>query len=142
MTKTLSTDETARLERFLRPPRIAVVATIGPSGMSQLSPNWYWYTDGRLIISTTKDRVKYRNLSRDNRIVVCIYSEPEAAEYVTVRGFAEITDDDSIWPDTRVIEERYVAAELVDANLREMRNESRVLISVAPESVVFGGLDA
>ena len=140
MTQTLSTDDLARLEQFLRPPRIAVVATLGPSGMPQLSPNWYWYTDGRLIISTTKDRIKFRNLSRDNRIVVSIYSEPGAQEYVTVRGYAEITDDDSIWPDTRVIEERHVPAEQVDANLRGMRKESRVLISVVPEGVVFGGI--
>ena len=140
MTQSLSAGELAQLERFLQPPRIAVVATLGPSGMPQLTPNWYWYTKGRLIISITKERIKFRNLSRDNRIVVCIYSEPGAEEYVTVRGYAEITDDDSIWPDTRAIEERYVAAEQVDANLREMRKESRVLISVVPESVVFGGV--
>ena len=140
MTQSLSAGELAQLERFLEPPRIAVVATLGRSGIPQLTPNWYWYTNGRLIISITKARIKFRNLSRDNRIVVCVYSEPGAQEYVTVRGRAKITDDDSIWPDTRAIEERYVAAQQVDANLHEMRKESRVLISVVPESVVFGGV--
>ena len=133
----LSEHEATRLEEFLRPPRIAVVATLGRSGMPQLSLNWYGYKNGRLIISITKDRIKFRNLSRDNRIVVCIYSEPGAADYATVRGHAEIIDDESIWPDTRMIEERYVAAEQVDANLRELRKESRILISFVPESVVF-----
>ena len=137
MTSNLDKDEEARLEDFLRPPHIAVVATLSRSGMPQLSPNWYGYKDGRLIISTTKDRIKFRNLSRDKRIAVCIYSEPAATDYATVRGQAEIIDGESIWPDTRMIEERYVAAELVDGNLRRMRTEGRILISLLPESVVF-----
>ena len=122
---------------FCDRPRIAIVATLSRNGMPQLSPNWYGYKDGKLIISTTKDRVKFRNLSRDNRIAVCIYSEPAATDYVTVRGTAEIIDDESIWPDTRMIEERYVPSEQVDSNLRGMRSEGRILISLVPESVVF-----
>ena len=137
MTSKLSEAEEARLEEFLRPPRIAVVATLSRSGMPQLSPNWYGYRDGRLLISTTKDRIKFQNLTRDKRIVVCIYSEPSAADYATVRGQAEIIDGEAIWSDTRMIEERYVPSEQVDGNLRRMRGEGRILISLVPDRVVF-----
>ena len=127
----------ARLEEFLRPARIAVVATVGPTGMPQLTPNWYVFLDGRLAVSTTKERIKFRNLSKDGRMAVCIYSEPRAENYVTVRGRADIRDDDSIWPETRAIVERYVQADRVEERMAQLRAQNRVIISLAPESVLF-----
>ena len=130
-------EERSRLAEFLAPPRIAVVATIGREGMPQLTPNWYVYSDGRLLVSTTKQRVKHRNLVRDGRIAVCVCSEPMAEEYVTVRGRAEIRDDDSIWEDTRAIVERYVEPDRVEARMDMLRREDRVIVSVEPDGVVF-----
>ena len=64
-------------------------------------------------------------------------SEPLAVEYVTVVGRAEIYDDDSICPETQAIVERYVRPEGVEARMRELRAQNRVIISVVPERVVF-----
>jgi PPOX class probable F420-dependent enzyme len=133
----ISAEEQSRLAEFLAPPRIAVVATIGRGGMPQLTPNWYVYSDGRLLVSTTKQRVKHRNLVRDGRIAVCVCSEPMAEEYVTVRGRADIRDDDSIWEDTRAIVERYVEPDRVEARMNMLRREDRVIVSVEPDAVVF-----
>ena len=82
----MTPEDERRLVEFLQPSRIAVIVTIGPSGAPQLTPNWYCCTDGKLMISTTKERVKYRNLVRDNRMTVCIYAEPDAQDYATVWG--------------------------------------------------------
>ena len=133
----LTLEETARLEEFLRPARIAVVATMGASGMPQLTPNWYVFIGGKLGISTTKERFKYRNLVRNPRLSVCVYSEPLAANYVTITGAAEIMDDDSIWPITQSIVERYVQTDGVEARMRELRRENRVIISLEPKRVVY-----
>ena len=133
----ISAEEQSRLAAFLAPSRIAVVATIGRDGLPQLTPNWYVYSGGRLLVSTTKQRVKYRNLVRDGRISVCVCSEPMAEEYVTVRGRAEIRDDDSIWADTRAIVERYVEPDGVEARMNTLRREDRVIIGVEPDAVVF-----
>ena len=40
----LTPDVESRLEEFLRPSLIAVVATIGRKGLPQLTPNWYRYS--------------------------------------------------------------------------------------------------
>ena len=133
----LSGEELARVEEFLAPPLIAVVATIGGAGMPQLTPNWYVYQDGRVAVSTTKERVKYKNLVRDPRLAICVYSDMEATEYVTIRGPVEIYDDDSIWPVTQAIVERYVAPDLVEPRMRRLRTENRVIVSMAVENVVF-----
>jgi PPOX class probable F420-dependent enzyme len=129
--------EARRLEAFLEPSRIVVVATIGQHGMPQLTPNWYVYTNSTLMISTTKERVKYRNLSRDNRMTVCIYSEPQAQDYVTLWGHVRIRDDDSIWPHTRAIVERYVLPQGVEARLQQLRAQNRVILDFTPERALF-----
>jgi PPOX class probable F420-dependent enzyme len=133
----LTSEEARRLEEFLQPSRIAVVATIGRHGMPQLTPNWYVYANGTLMISTTRERVKYRNLTRDNRMTVCIYSEPQAQDYVTLWGHVGIRDDASIWPDTRAIVERYVPSAGVEARLQQLRTQNRVLIDFTPARVLF-----
>ena len=134
---TPSKEDLSRLSEFLAPTKIAVVATIGRDGMPQLTPNWYVYQDGRIAISTTKQRVKYRNLVRDSRLSICVMTEPLAQEYVTIRGTAEIIDDDSIWPVTEAIVRRYVRPERVQTRMNQLRTEDRIIISLAPERVHF-----
>jgi PPOX class probable F420-dependent enzyme len=130
-------EDVRRLEAFLKPSHIVVVATIGRNGMPHLTPNWYAYANEMLMISTTKERVKYRNLMRDNRMSVCIYSEPRAQDYVTLWGHVSIRDDASIWPDTRAIVERYVPAQGVEARLQQLRTQNRVILDFKPERVLF-----
>ncbi|MXY42827.1 MAG: PPOX class F420-dependent oxidoreductase [Dehalococcoidia bacterium] len=134
---TPSKEDISRLREFLAPTKIAVVATIGRDGMPQLTPNWYVYQDGRIAISTTKQRVKYGNLVRDSRLAVCVLTEPLAQEYVAVRGTADIIDDDSIWPVTEAIVRRYVRPERVQARMEQLRTEDRIIISLKPERVHF-----
>ena len=137
MSVTLTPEEKTHLEEFLAPARIAVVATVGKTGMPQLTPNWYRYAGGRLTISTTKERVKYRNLSRDGRMAVCVYSDTLAHEYVTLRGRVQISDDESIWPETRAIVERYTTPERVEARMRDLRTQNRVIVTLDPDRVLF-----
>ena len=137
MSATPTKEDLSRLGEFLAPTKIAVVATIGRDGMPQLTPNWYVYWDGKIAISTTKQRVKFRNLVRDSRLSVCVMTEPLAQEYVTVRGKAEIIDGDSIWPITEAIVRRYVPEERVQARMEQLRAEDRIIISLRPERVHF-----
>ncbi|MDP6070999.1 MAG: PPOX class F420-dependent oxidoreductase [SAR202 cluster bacterium] len=133
----ISAENRAKLAEFLEPSRIVVVATIGRNGMPQLTPNWYWFDGETISISTTKNRVKYRNLSRDHRMSVCIYSEPRAADYAMVTGTVTISDDESIWPTTRKIIERYADPDRIERQLAEMRTQGRVILSLTPATVAF-----
>ena len=135
----MTSEERERLKKFLAPSRIAVVATVGKTGMPQLTPNWYEYRDGRLTVSTTKDRIKYLNLVRDDRLAVCVYSDTLAHDYVTVRGHARIIEGDAIWPDTLAIVKRYVTPDKVEARMSALRKQSRIIISLEPDRVHFSG---
>ncbi len=130
-------EEMARLEEFLKPTRIVVVVTLDGSGMPQVTPNWYVFSDGKLHISTTKERAKYINLARDNRLALCIYSGTDAGDYVSLYGHADISDDDSIWPITHAIVERHVPADGVEDRMATLRTQNRVILSLTPERVVF-----
>ena len=137
MATSLSAEEMSRLEEFLRPSRVAVVTTVGRDGVPQATPNWYRFTNGVLQISTRKETAKYRNLSRNPGVAVCVYSEPLAKEYATIRGRVKIRDDESIWPDTQAIVGRYVAPERVEQLMSVLQSQNRVIISLSPDRVVF-----
>src|SRR3990170_4464252 len=58
-------------ERFLKEHRLAVVATVRRDGRPQLTPVYYAWQDGRILVSTTRSRFKARNVRRDPRVTVC-----------------------------------------------------------------------
>jgi PPOX class probable F420-dependent enzyme len=134
--------DNARLEEFLRPSLIAVAATVGTSGMPQVTPVWYYYRDGAMLISVTKERLKYKNLVRDPRLSVCVYGPPLAKVFVTMTGRAELSDDETIWEPTERICERYMAPAEVEPWMKMLRGENRVIITLRPDRVMFKDLDA
>ena len=94
-------DQIAFLNDYLATARIAIVTANSESGYPQVTPNWFHWDGERLSISTTKDRLKYKNFSRDPRTTVLIYEEPMAADYVQPRGDVGIQDGDRTWGPAR-----------------------------------------
>ena len=127
-----------RLAKFLLPARIAVVATVGRDGMPQVTPVWYAYEDGRLTVAANESSAKVRNLRRDPRLSVCVYEGERGAEYVALFGRADLAHDDGVWPQVRAIVERYERPENVDDYMRELMAERFVIITLAPDRVLFG----
>ena len=120
------------INRFLAETRIAVMATINKDGSPQLTPNWYYFDGSQLTFVTTKERIKFFNLSRDSRMSVCIYDSPLASEYVVIQGHASIRDE-GFWEDARHIIERYVEPGRVDEYVERWKSQPRILIAVTPE---------
>ena len=119
---------------FLSESRIAVMATINRDGTPQLTPNWYHY-DGRVLtFVTTKERLKYINLRRDNRMSVCIYAAPMASDYVVIKGTATFNDQD-MWDEARRIMARYVSVDEIDEHLEMWKTQPRLLVTVTPTHI-------
>jgi PPOX class probable F420-dependent enzyme len=87
MPKRFSKSETAK---FLAGRRMAVLATISPDGTPVLTPIWYLYRDGRILMRTDKASVKARNIERDPRVTVCVQDERPPYASVTIYGKAAI----------------------------------------------------
>ena len=84
----------------------AVVATIGPSGRPQLTPNWFLWDGDVFWVSTGVETVKVRNLRRDSRITLCIDRSEPPETYVQITGTAEIIETELMLADLDSLERR------------------------------------
>jgi|SRR6266508_4132556 len=84
----------AEIERFLRGRRVCVLGTIGPDGAPVLTPIWYLYRDGRILMRTARNSVKARNIAGDARVSVCVQDERPPYASVTVYGKASVEPAD------------------------------------------------
>ena len=123
---------------FLSGIKMAVMATINNDGSPHLSPNWYYYDGAQLFFVTTKERKKFFNLKRDQRMAVCVYEPPLASDYVVVQGAATIDDlvpTSELWGTARLVVERYVNADEVDKYIERWKTQPRILVTITPEKI-------
>ena len=126
------------VNEFLAGIKMAVMATINHDGSPHLSPNWYYYNEERLFFVTTKERKKFFNLKRDQRMSVCVYEPPLASDFVVVQGTSTIDDlvpTSELWGTARLVIERYVDADDVDAYVERWKTEPRILVAITPEKI-------
>ncbi len=71
----------------------AYLATNRPDGRVSVTPMALIFDGEHLLLSTTKDRKKYRNLMADDRVTVCVPHRNNPNRYVEVRGRAVLIDD-------------------------------------------------
>lgn len=79
-----------RAREFLAEHHWGVLATLKRDGRPQLSNVGYALLDGRLRVSTTADRAKAANASRDPRVSLHVASD-DFWTYVVAEGRAELT---------------------------------------------------
>jgi PPOX class probable F420-dependent enzyme len=122
---------TAEQEQIAREENLAIMATGRKDGSAQLTPINYAYVDGKFLISTTKDRVKYHNVRRNPKVSLCIIRK-EWHPYVTVYGTARIEETDVV-DGTAAIFKRMSDRQLPDNFAEALKEQRRVLIIVTPE---------
>jgi len=81
---------------LLDAPNTAILASVLPDGSVQASPVWFLHDNGRVLISTTVDRQKYRNLVRDPHVAFTLVDPAKPLRYLEVRGIVQITDEASM----------------------------------------------
>ena len=131
-----------QVESFFETPRFAVFATNPVDGPPQLTTVWFLYEAGSVYVGIERSSVKYRNLTRDPRVALCIDGEHPDGRTVVVYGLAEVhepgtPDSDGImWRLTR----RYHGSDEEARDYQESVCElDLLLIKVTPKRIV--GLD-
>jgi PPOX class probable F420-dependent enzyme len=80
-----------RARDFLRQHHKAVLATTHPSGRLQLSPGTVGVDEaGRAVVSSRETARKVRNLRRDPRATLCVFTDAFFGEWVQVEGETEV----------------------------------------------------
>lgn len=124
----------AKARSFLAGKHFAKLATLMKDGRPQLTPVWYAFEGGRLIVNTSKDRVKYRNVVRDPRVALLI---DEGYQYVSVFGRARIATERDPNRDIESLAIRYTGEEAGKKAARDRYwKQQRVSVEVIPERIL------
>lgn len=120
----------SHLDIFADKP-VAYLTTIRPDGLLSTNPVAVLLRDGKVVVSTTKDRKKYRNLLADPRVTVCVVHRSNPNRYVEIRGRAELVDD----PDREVVDAVFKAYTGGDRYPFDRAWQERVTIVVHAEQI-------
>ena len=128
------------IREFLEEPNFAVLATLNADGTPQQTILWYYVEGDTLVMNTAAGRVKDRNLRRDPRISVCVVN---GAQAVTIRGVAELDDDQSVaQADIRRMAVRYNGPSVAEEqSAGQFMREHRISIRLKMQHVVPQGFD-
>ena len=132
--------DASQIQAFLDEPRHAIAAVVRPNGEAQLSPIWFVVEADRLYFSVFRESAKYRHLSRDPRITLCIDAGHPDARAVTLSGTAElITEDSPEWAELewRIVRRYHNSDE--DARRYQAwsaEQGSGALFAVSPERII------
>ena len=125
---------TADQEAILQSEKLAVLATVRRDGSPQLSPINYAYQDGKILVSTTRNRAKFHNVRRNSQVSLCVVSA-KGRPYVTISGRAMVEEED-IAERTAAIFRRMSDRAPPDNFEEILRQQSRILIVITPERLV------
>jgi len=116
---------------LLDAPLIAVLASIGPDGMPHASPVWFVHDGDDVLVSTTNDRQKFRNL-RDRPVASITVVDPsDPQRYLEVR--ADVTIEPDVGNQVRDgIGDRYG----FDASAYDPVGTIRVVLRLRPRQVI------
>ena len=75
-----------RVVEFLQKPNLAVLGTVSPAGRPQVTPVWFLFEDGHLLVNTSKGRVKLRNVEANPAVTVTVVDRDDPYRYVQIQG--------------------------------------------------------
>ncbi len=123
-----------KVEEFLKGLHFGKLATLMKDGRPQLTPIWYAYEDGKLIVNTTKERVKFRNIARDPRVCFLV---DDGYPYVMVFGRARVATERDPNKDIETLAVRYRGEDKGRKAARDyFWKQNRVTLEIVPERVV------
>ena len=126
-----------QFREFVRSNHRAVLATTRRDGRPQLSPVSVGVgQDGRLRISTRETAIKAKNIRRDPRVSICVFTEGFFGQWAQADGTAEVVSLPEAM-DLLVEYYRDLAGEHPDWDeyRAAMERERRVLIAIDVERV-------
>jgi PPOX class probable F420-dependent enzyme len=122
------------LKDVLDTPVFVALTTIQPDGSPQVSPVWVKRDGDDLLISTTVDRRKTRNMERDPRVSVMVQPADDPYTYAEIRGTVTMTTEGG----KELIDElahKYVGKSYAEFNASAAQDAQRVVVRVTPRRV-------
>ena len=129
----------SHLDLLVRPIH-AVLSTIMPDGQPQLSIVWADYESGNVLINTTLERQKSRNMQRNPKVNVLLVDPQDGSRYLEVRGLVTgITQEGAVMHADKLTqaysngEKRHFYGDIYP--LERQAEERRVIVKIAPVKI-------
>jgi PPOX class probable F420-dependent enzyme len=123
-------------DQFITDQRWAVITTLRKKGQPSSSFVAYAREGDVLIVSTPGGTFKRKTLDADPRVTMCVMTNQEPFNFVTVEGLAEIQTEDIVDPTRKVFKA------IEDTGFKEpkdfkgwLEKQRRVIIRIHPERV-------
>ena len=124
----------ADVRAFLQGKHFGKLATVQKDGSPHVTPVWYMLEDGKVIVNTTTERVKYFNVRRDPRVALLI---DNGYSYVMIAGRARVAEERDHKKDIETLAVRYMGEEAGKKAARERYwRDPRVSLEIIPSNVV------
>lgn len=129
----------AEIDACLAERHTLIIATLRRDGRPQLSTVWYRWDGQSFWISTNRDRAKYRNIQRDNRVTVLVDDPPRETSVAAYGRAHAVAQDAAAYDGALAIVRRYV--EEPERYLADRAGDPRVLIRIDVERMVSWTLE-
>ena len=125
---------------FLDVPRFAVMGTLNPDRSPHLTVVWYERRGDEVVVNTTQERVKARNLGNDPRVSLLV---GEAERYVRLDGVCRaVAFGDDALRDIRALGVRYDGEAAAERQVRAVwGKQDRVTYAIEIRHLYKYGFD-
>jgi PPOX class probable F420-dependent enzyme len=124
-----------RASGFLTEPRVLRLATVDRHCVPHVSSAWFIFESGCFFISTSRDRLKVKNIRVNPRVALIVDTDTPPYYGVIVEGEATIEEDRVLEVTSRIVD-KYVAKPDRMATLNDLMRYPRVIIRVKPLKVM------
>ena len=119
-------------------PYHAVLTTLMPDGTPQSSVVWVDFDGECVILSTTRERQKGRNIQKDPRVAILVIDPQDHTRWIALRGVVvKITEDDAEKTLDNLVqhytEKKHYYGDIFPIEQRDQ--ESRVTMKIDPLAV-------
>ena len=111
------------------------LGTINKNGTPHVVPIWYTVDEqDDIIFNTGGESVKAKNISRDNRVRLCVDDQTPLFSFVIIDGIAQIERNESseIYKWAKIIAARYMGDDKSEAYGKRNSGEGEVLVKIKP----------
>jgi len=115
-------------------PLTAILTSIGADGLPQSSAVWFWWEDGRLLVSTKRWAAKFRNVQQRPPVGFIVVVPANEFRYVEIRGTATTGEDPGC-----TLRDRIRAKHGIGADAPDPAAADRVVMTVEPVRIVAYG---
>jgi PPOX class probable F420-dependent enzyme len=117
---------------LLERPLTANLATVRTDGGPQVNPMWFDWDGGRVRLTHTRTRQKFRNLQAEPRVALLFVDPADPQRYLEIRGVLEAVEDDAGGAFYRRLRPRYG----VDPDAPMPDADVRVVLVIRPVTVL------